>query len=318
MNGMLINLREMIGKINIMSTSVSSQSEEMTQSSNEVKSVSEQVASTMQELASGTERQATTSAQVAETMDRFIERLQQANEQGSSVSQTAEEVLTMTHEGNELMGQSIQKMNMIDGIVKEAVTKVKGLDQQSQEISSLVSVIREVAEQTNLLALNAAIEAARAGEHGKGFAVVADEVRKLAEQVSQSVVNITEIVNKVQTESDSVANSLEKGYVQVEDGTKQIELTGKTFNKMNGLITAVVQQVNSITQSLQEISENGGEMNHSISYIASVSEESAAGIEQTSASSQQTSAAMEEISQNATELSKLAEDLNELISQFKV
>ena len=318
MNGMLINLRDMIGKINLMSDSVTSQSEEMTQSSTEVKAVSEQVASTMQELASGAEQQASTSGQLAETMDQFIVRLQKANEQGSTVSQTAQEVLTMTHEGNELMEQSIHKMKMIDGIVKEAVTKVRGLDQQSKDISSLVSVIQEVAEQTNLLALNAAIEAARAGEHGKGFAVVADEVRKLAEQVSQSVISITEIVNKVQSESASVAGSLEKGYIQVEDGTKQIEITGQTFTKMNTLISDVVAQVNNITRSLKEISENGGEMNHSISNIASVSEESAAGIEQTSASSQQTSAAMEEISQNAMELSKLAEDLNGLVSQFKV
>src|SRR5690606_30819113 len=103
-----------------------------------------------------------------------------------------------------------------DQIVQDAVRKVEGLDEQTQQISKLVSVIQDVAEQTNLLALNASIEAARAGEHGRGFAVVADEVRKLAEQVSASIADITGIVTNIQSESNTVSKSLQEGYKEVE------------------------------------------------------------------------------------------------------
>ncbi|YBZ94018.1 methyl-accepting chemotaxis protein [Bacillus sp. AK031] len=318
MNKMLASLREMIGGINNVSGTVTAQSQQMMQSSTEVKAASEQVASTMQELSSGAEQQASTSNEIAITMDRFIEKLKGANDQGGIVSSTAEDVLKMTHKGNEYMEQSVKQMASIDEIVREAVKKVKGLDHQSQEITKLVSVIQEIAEQTNLLALNAAIEAARAGEHGRGFAVVADEVRKLAEQVSSSVLDITGIVQKVQFESNDVATSLENGYGQVEAGTKQIQDTGETFREMNGMVSQVVQQINRITEDLHKITETGAEMHHSIANIASVSEESAAGIEQTSASSQQTSASMEEISQNVNELSQLAENLNGLVGRFRV
>ncbi len=318
MNTMLSSLRNMIGEINKVSVTVSSKSEEMTQSSNEVKESSEQIASTMQELSSGAEEQASSSSQISETMSQFIEKLTNANKQGMNVSHTVEDVKKMTMQGSELMEQSVNQMNTIDSIVKDAVSKVKGLDHQSQEISNLVSVIRDIAEQTNLLALNAAIEAARAGEQGKGFAVVADEVRKLAEQVSSSVVDITDIVHKVQHESKAVAGSLEAGYGQVEEGTKQIHVTGQTFKEINNLISEVVQQVNHITKDLAEVTESGEDMNQSIVNIASVSEESAAGIEQTAASAQQTSASMEEISQNVTELTNLAENLNRLVTRFRV
>ena len=140
----------------------------------------------------------------------------QANEHSLKVSNTSNEILTLTDEGIQLMNHSIQQMSTIDQIVKDAVDKVKGLETQSQEISTLVQVIKDISDQTNLLALNAAIEAARAGENGRGFSVVANEVKKLAEQVSDSVGDITGIVNKIQKESKLVVNALVNGYKEVD------------------------------------------------------------------------------------------------------
>ncbi|GAQ19168.1 chemotaxis protein [Oceanobacillus picturae] len=317
-NGMTEHLRNVIHQVATVSQTVTSHSEELTQSANEVKAGSEQVAETMQELASGTETQANSASDLAEVISSFTTKVHQANDQGALVQQASNEVMVMTNEGSTLMEDSTTQMVAIDRIVKESVQKMKGLDAQSKEISKLVSVIRDIAEQTNLLALNAAIEAARAGEQGKGFAVVADEVRKLAEQVSVSVTDITGIVTGIQTESNSVAQSLETGYAEVEKGTTQLRTTGETFQGIQLFVNEMTNSVKQISENLSEMATSSEEMNRSIEDIAAISEESAAGVEQTSASSQQTSSSMEEVAGSSEQLAKLAAELNVLVGKFRL
>ncbi|WP_186578469.1 methyl-accepting chemotaxis protein [Aquibacillus kalidii] len=317
-NQMNDNLRYLFQQINSVSTTVSNQSEELHQSANEVKTGSDQIASTMEELASGTESQASYAGDLSSSMEVFVNKMDETSENGKEIYEASNQVLGITSNGAKLMNDSVEQMSIVDSIVKEAVSKVKGLDKQSQEISQLVSVIRDIANQTNLLALNAAIEAARAGEHGKGFAVVADEVRKLAEQVADSVTDITTIVENIQTESTSVASSLEGGYKEVEKGTSQIKTTGETFKEINRNMKDMVTSIEKVTENLSSMTENSRKMSSSIVEIASVSEESAAGVEQTSASIQQTSSSMDEVTQSAGQLSKLAEELNNLAATAKL
>lgn len=317
MNSMLVNLRDMIKQISSVSENVSGQSLVLTQSSAEVREGSSQVAVTMQELSAGAETQANDASELAETMSGFVDKIKESNSFGETIVFSAVSAQGLTEEGTRLMESSISQMDKINTIVKESVDKVKQLDTQSKEISNLVGVIQSIAEQTNLLALNAAIEAARAGEHGKGFAVVASEVRKLAEQVTLSVSDITGIVSSIQKESNNVVLSLEEGYSEVEKGTSDIQTTGKTFEEIHQAITEVVDKIQGVAMRLSDIDIECGKMNNSISNIASISEESAAGIEQTSASIQQTSTSMEEIARSAEGLSELSDDLNGLIKRFE-
>ena len=317
-NEMTQNTRELLTQINVVSETVTSQSEELTQAANEVKAGSEQVAITMQELATGSETQANSASDLAAIMSTFAGKVQEVNDNGERVQQYSSEVLGMTARGSELMKHSTEQMAKIDQIVQGAVTKVEGLDEQSQEISQLVSVIQNIADQTNLLALNAAIEAARAGEHGKGFAVVADEVRKLAEQVSDSIAGITEIVTNIQNESSLVAESLKDGYTEVEQGTNQILTTGETFKEISASISKMGESINLVSENLEEINASSQYMSGSVEEIASISEEAAAGVEQTSASTQQTSSSMEEVAGSSEQLAKLAEELNGLVRRFKL
>lgn len=317
-NEMSDNTRELLSSIQSVSETVSSQSEELTQSAGEVKAGTEQIAITMEELATGSETQANSASDLSMSMGSFTDKVNEANTNGERIQQNSNKILEMTGTGSQLMQSSTEQMTTINDIVRDALEKMRVLDNQSQEISKLVSVIRDVAEQTNLLALNAAIEAARAGEHGKGFSVVADEVKKLAEQVALSVNDITGIVETIQTESSVVATSLENGYTEVEQGTEQIQTTGQTFNDIRSFVTEMVQNITTVSENLSDIVANSQNMNSSIEEIASVSEESAAGVEETAASAQQSSSSMEEVAGSSEHLATLAEELNELVGRFKL
>ncbi|MFB1082281.1 methyl-accepting chemotaxis protein [Jeotgalibacillus sp. JSM ZJ347] len=317
-NKMQEDLKAVVSKIALATDNVSAQSEELTQSANEVREGSEQIAVTMQEIASGTEAQATNAGSLSETMEEFSVKIQDTNQQSEEVTSRSRAVMQSAEEGSQMMESSIQQMMVIDQVMTEAVGKVRGLDHQTNEISKLVGVIRDIAEQTNLLALNAAIEAARAGEQGKGFAVVADEVRKLAEQVANSVNDITGFVNGIQTESRSVVGSLEQGYEEVNEGTRQIAVTGERFNEINGSIKDMIEMVGQIADNLQDISQGSQSMNASIQEIASISEESAAGVEEAAASSEQSLSTMETISASADDLAGLAEELAGEVRKFKL
>jgi methyl-accepting chemotaxis protein len=251
-------------------------------------------------------------------MTEFAAKINELNMNGEQIQQSSNQVISLAVTGSELMDGSSSQMAKIDGIVQEAVLKVKNLDSKSKEISTLVEVIKAIADQTNLLALNAAIEAARAGEHGRGFAVVADEVRKLAEQVAVSVTEITGIVKGIQEETNNVTDSLESGYREVEQGTEKIEETSTTFKNIDKALNNMAQDIQEVQETLAMISKDSQNMNTKIEEIAAISEEAAAGVEQTSASSQQTSSSMEEIAKSSDDLAKLAEKMNLLVRQFKL
>ncbi|MBS3681455.1 methyl-accepting chemotaxis protein [Ornithinibacillus massiliensis] len=317
-NQMKDNIQGILYKVASAANTLSTRSEELSQSADEVKEGNEQIASTMEELSSGSENQANSASNLAEQMNDFVQKVRVSEQNGQQISGTSQDVLVLTNEGQELMKSSVVQMKQIDSIVSEAVEKVRGLDQQSTAISKLVSVIKDIADQTNLLSLNAAIEAARAGEHGKGFAVVAEEVRKLSEQVASSVGEITTIVSKIQSETAHVVTSLNSGYTEVKEGTAQIEETGNNFTTIHNSVTDMVNKITDISANLREIANNSSDMNNLIEEIAAVSEESAAGVEQAAASAQQTSTSMEEVSHSAEELEKIAEQLNNELKVFKL
>ncbi|MEC1180296.1 methyl-accepting chemotaxis protein [Metasolibacillus meyeri] len=311
-------LHSMLSKIQTVSNEVASHSEELLQSATEVKEGTTQVALTMNEIAEGTEAQAGNASDLASHMDDFVNNASVADRHGEDVKAHSDEVLSLTTAGRQLMEASTEQMSKIDHIVHEAVIKVEGLNNKTQAISQLVLVINDIANQTNLLALNAAIEAARAGEQGKGFAVVADEVRKLAEQVSVSVVDISQIVNEIVGETDDVTGSLKLSYTEVQSGTTKITETSKTFTNIENAITAMANNILTVSQNLEQIVDSSASINKAVDEIAAVAEQSAAGVEETSATMEQTTSTMEEVSNSSNQLAKMAEELNHHIRQFKL
>ncbi|MFJ7951705.1 methyl-accepting chemotaxis protein [Lysinibacillus sp. NPDC096418] len=317
-NKMNRKLHDILSSINEVSGNVAANSEELAQSSVEVKTGAEQIAVTMLELADGSESQANSASDLAQIIENFKVNVQQATDEGTSLEGHSKEVLQLTKAGQQLMNSSTQQMFAIDRIVQEAVSKVEGLNTQSQEISKLVSVIDSIANQTNLLALNAAIEAARAGEQGKGFAVVADEVRKLAEQVSFSVTDISSIVARIQNETVGVTSSLQTGYEEVKKGTVQITDTSGTFENIAAAVNSMFSNIQGITGNLHGIATTTEQINRSIDEIAAISEQSAAGVQETSATIEQTVGTMEEVANSTEQLAIMAENLNNQVRKFKL
>lgn len=311
-------LRHIIESVSHATQQVLSASEELTQSTNEVVMGADQIALTMQELASGSESQANYTSDLSENMSVFVSTIEASVSQSENMKDYSSRVRGMTSEGTTLMQDSVSQMTEIDRIVQQSVAGMRTLDTKSGEVSKLITVIEDIAEQTNLLALNAAIEAARAGEQGKGFAVVADEVRKLSEQVSHSVGDITVIVDSMQKESTDAVINLESGYAEVTKGTAQIQKTGETFGQIAASVEQMEETVKDIAEKLAANRAQTIKMQSSVEEIASVSEESAAGIEQTSASAQQSNSTMQEVSASSQELKGLAETLSGLVERFEL
>jgi len=311
-------LNRLLKQIQTVSTDVAAHSEELMQSATEVKTGTEQIVDTVNEIASGTELQASNASDVATTMAEFTLKMSDVNNSSKDVHQYSQNVMALTKEGQGLMDASTEQMTSIHHIVKDAVYKVDELSKQTQEISKIVAVIQDIASQTNLLALNAAIEAARAGEHGKGFAVVADEVRKLAEQVAVSVDDITGIVQRIQQDSNMVTSSLETGFGEVEKGTTQIAATNETFSQIAEAVYSMSTNIDNMSTKLEDVVQNTINIHKSVDEIAAISEQSAAGIQETSATIEQAASSMDEINNSSVNLADMAENLNELTRKFKL
>lgn len=251
-----------------ISRQVNSRSTALSETSGIVSDSTSQIAATMEQLAAGSEAQANTASNMAEMVGTFFEDVQHANEAGGQVVESSRAILQRTVSGNEMMESSVEQMNEIYRVVNESVVTIKQLDNQTKEISSLVTVISEIAAQTNLLALNAAIEAARAGEHGKGFAVVADEVKKLAAQVADSVSEITTIVNTVQVGSSSAVKALESGYQSVADGKQKVLDTGVVFEEISKLVTEMNTLTDVMSSDLDHLEEIGGKLTEGVTEVA--------------------------------------------------
>ncbi|MFB1083339.1 methyl-accepting chemotaxis protein [Jeotgalibacillus sp. JSM ZJ347] len=317
-NEMNEQLRDLVGGVAGVSVSVLEKGTQLSESAEEVKEGSRQIAVTMNELAEGAGAQAESSSSLSEKMNGFITVINHSAENGTLAKEKVDHMLLLSRDGGVKMNETIQTVNQINTSFKQAMDRVHGLDEQSQNISKLVQVIQEIADQTNLLALNAAIEAARAGEHGKGFAVVADEVRKLAVQVSASISDITHIISSIQKESKETVAVLQEGYGRVSNGVNQMEETSLSFTSIDKQVHEVSEQMKVIAASLYEIVNGSEEMNQEIEQIASVSEESAAGIEQTSASAEESNSTMESVFEASRALINDARDLRDRIGMFRV
>jgi methyl-accepting chemotaxis protein len=315
---MTLNLRTLTGKVQNVSLKVASTAQELSGSSEEMKASSDQISNTTQDIATGVGQQASKMDEVSRAMKELSQSVQQVATSSQKAAEGATDASTTASQVGKMSGDVAHKMAEIQSTVDNSATVIKQLDGKSQRIGEIIGVITNIADQTNLLALNAAIEAARAGEHGRGFAVVADEVRKLAEESRNAANQITGLIKEIQQGTNQAVVAMEQGTKTVFDGTKIMEGTVSAINNIVKAAADVATMINEIAAATEQQSASVEEVTASVEDVSSICEESAAGTQETSAAAQQQTASMDVLVNAAQELAKLSDELQEEVAKFNI
>lgn len=290
MQRMCSNLRQMVSQLINNSSQVSS-------AASELRAISENIATGAEEVSCQATEVATAGEEMSVTASSIAQNCQMA-------ADSAQHALDTANTGVVVVGNTVSAMKQIQRIVLESSESIERLGARSGQIGSIVSTIENIAAQTNLLALNAAIEAARAGEQGRGFAVVADEVRSLAARTSQSTKEISEMIKSIQHETYEAVDLMKNGVTQVDIGATETERSGAALGKILDQVQSVALQVSQIATAVEEQTVVTSEIAGNMQQITDVVKETSQGAQESAAA--------------AVQLDENAEELRELVSRFKI
>ncbi|QCU20174.1 methyl-accepting chemotaxis protein [Bacillus altitudinis] len=317
-NTMIDSLRSLIGAVQTSVENVASSSEELTASAGQTSKATEHITLAIEQFSTGNESQNDKVESSSEELEEMNRGLQHMNESAESITASSIKSTEIAGEGGQLVEKTASQMNVIDQSVKKAENVISALESKSKDITQILGVINGIADQTNLLALNAAIEAARAGESGRGFSVVAEEVRKLAVQSANSAKEIENLIKEIVQDIDVSQEVFTAVNKEVQSGLSFTEQTKVSFHNIFDMTKEISDQLQTMNRTVVQLSKGSAHVSEAVREIADVSRESSANIQDIAASAEEQLASMEEISSSSATLSSMAEELRDLISKFKV
>lgn len=312
------NLQQIVTQVSRSAEQVAAASEQLTASADQSAMAAGQVAETITSVAAGAYSQGATVEHAVDVVQEMARAIGHIAGNSSTVSARSAETSRAATAGNQAMQQATNQMQAINRSVSQSAEVVGKLGESSKQIGEIVDVISGIAGQTNLLALNAAIEAARAGEQGRGFAVVADEVRKLAEQSHEAAQKIAHIVREIQTETTSVVTVMQQGTIDVTRGSEVIVSTGERFTAIVSLVEQLNSEIQEISAASEQLSASSEDVVKSVDTVKHLADETAANTQTISAAAEEQSASMEEIAASSQALSRLADELQTVVRKFKI
>ncbi|MCK1987601.1 methyl-accepting chemotaxis protein [Lysinibacillus fusiformis] len=316
-NSMSEKLRQMMKQVGDSSEQVAATSEQLTASSLEVTQATEVVTESIQDIAQGIDEQDTLTGDVRNLSAHILKKMNDISTSIQNVNDATVETKNMASLGRSSVHDATVQMDEISANTSELNTRVEDLDDNSAAIVAAVNVIKSIATQTNLLAINASIEAARSGEHGKGFAVVAEEVRKLADESNLAAVEIEKVVAQITDSTRIIEEDMVNSNDSVHVGRDKVNVARDNFIQIDDAITDVQAQTELVTAAIRTIHQDIEKLVQEIDYIGEVSMKSSRHVQSVAASSEEQNAAMEEVAAASTHLAKMAIDLQESIQTFK-
>jgi methyl-accepting chemotaxis protein len=311
-------LGQAIGRVADSANLLSAASEQMATTSGEAgRSVSE-IALAVGDVARGAERQVNSLGSARVTTDEVAAATQQSAADVQETVAAAQRTRAVAEDGAGAVAQVQEAMTAVRASSSEVSSAIRGLSDRTEQITGIVATITGIAEQTNLLALNAAIEAARAGEQGRGFAVVAEEVRKLAEESQRAAGSIGDLIGEIQTATAHTVDVVEAGAERSDQGAATVVQVRDAFSAIGECIDDVTARVEGIAGAITVIAERAARVEHDMSEVAGVAEQTSASSEEVSATAEETSASTEQIAASAQELAQTAAELSRLVGAFRV
>lgn len=311
-------VRGVLDRANCSSESLSASAQQLSSTTEQSAQASNQVADSIVKVAQGTAEQLDAVNSTSGAIETLNETIQSIAGQADQAASHGREAAEVAREGGKTLEQAIGQIKRIEQSTNESTGVVTALGERSAEIGQIVDTISSISEQTNLLALNAAIEAARAGEHGRGFAVVADEVRKLAESSQAAAQQIAELIQQTRKDTENAVAGMQAGSEEVRVGTQNIISMGDSFRRIIEIVEAVSDQVQQISAAISGMAANGEEIVSHIRTIGTASRAAAEEAETVSAATEEQSASVQEISNASESLAKMAHELRQEITKFKL
>ncbi len=317
-NHMLQELKTMIGVINQSSVTMSGTTSQLLVSANETKEASNEISVIMKQMASKVDTQYKSLDDSAKIIEEVSESINDIAVNSSVVTELSSKTQSEIEIGNQKVNGLVEQMNTISRSVNESSSSIMALQAHSKDIESIVGIIQGIASQTNLLALNAAIEAARAGEAGKGFAVVADEVRKLAEQSESSTVNIRNIIEKINSDTNITAENMKIVLDDVKEGIHSVGETGLVFKNILGAIQEVNVKIQEVTATSEEMSAATEEITASAKETAHIAEQASTDVRKTVDITLEQESLVLHMTESIEELVTMSSTMKELTGKFKL